>query len=273
LTARTLGTLLLIWHLTVMRCCSRRTGRCVTVDAVGTKDVRKTDSRLAARCAAVASIGAAVIHFAVAPMHWKDWLPSGAFFASIAVCQLMWGFVAWTRPTRLVLAAGIVGNAGAAALWVMSRAAGAPIGPNAGEPEAVDAAGICVLLLQCYVVMGAVWASRRRYRAEEVSGFGRALVLLGANAVMAGAVTVGLASGLQGHGHHHGEPAEAEAGLVPAHDAHMADHEHQVVPPAPPPGTESGLPVTDMSLSTGGDHHSESVTPAEVDGHQHNHGD
>jgi hypothetical protein len=224
-----------------------------------------------------------VIHFAVTPMHWKDWMPSGLFFASIAVFQLMWGFVAWARPTRLVLAAGIVGNAGAAALWVMSRTAGAPIGPNAGEPEAVDAAGICVLLLQCYVVMGALWAWRRRYRAQEVSGFGRALVLLGANAVMAGAVTVGLASGLQGHGHHHGGPAEAEAGLVPAHDAHMAGHDHYVVPsipssdgvapPAPAPGAESGLPVTDMSLSTGGDHHSESATPAEVDGHQHDHDD
>lgn len=34
-----------------------------------------------------------------------------------------------------------------------------PFGPSAGEPEPVGAAGICVLLLQCYVVMGAGWGS------------------------------------------------------------------------------------------------------------------
>ncbi|APE15954.1 hypothetical protein BOH72_12735 [Mycobacterium sp. WY10] len=235
----------------------------------------KTDSRLAARCAATASIGAAVIHFAVTPMHWKDWLPSGLFFASIAVFQLVWGFIAWSRPTMVVLIAGILGNAGSAALWVLSRTAGAPFGPNAGQPEAVEAAGICVLLLQCYVVMGAGWALTRRYRTHEIPGYGRALVLLGANTVMVGAVTVALASGLQGHHHHHGSATEAEQ--EPIHSTHMDGHSHHadpVVPagsgstqpsPAPVP-VESGRPVTDMNLNTGGDQPS-------ADGHQHHHDD
>ena len=43
----------------------------------------RTDYRLATRAAAIASLGAAVIHFAVTPEHWRDWLPSGLFFASI----------------------------------------------------------------------------------------------------------------------------------------------------------------------------------------------
>lgn len=241
-----------------------------------TKEVRQRNSGLGVRCAAVASIGAAVIHFAVAPMHWKDWMPSGVFFASIAVFQLMWGFVAWSRPGTLVLVAGLVGNAGSAALWLMSRIAGAPFGPNAGQPEAVEAAGICVLLLQCYVIMGAAWALFRRHRADEVSGVGKALVLVGANAVMVGAVTVGLASGLQGQ-HHHGGTAEAEAEHEAAHDPNMEGHHHRadpVVPhdvaviesaptvspaPAAPAPTEPGRPVTDMGLVT--------------DGHQHHHGD
>ncbi|WP_179470164.1 hypothetical protein [Mycolicibacterium vinylchloridicum] len=233
---------------------------------MGATVVRKTDSQLAARCAAVASIGAAVIHVAVVPMHWTDWLPSGVFFAAIAAFQLVWGFLAWSRPTRILLAAGAAANLGSAALWVMSRTAGAPFGPNAGVPEAVEAAGIAVLLLQCYVIMGAGWALLRRYRGDEISGLGRAVVLLGANAVMAGAVTVGLASGLQGQHHHHGGPAEAER--APGHHADVTDHDLQVVPVAPP-----GLPVTDMSLNTAGDHHSESPAPAEADGHQHSHGD
>lgn len=179
-------------------------------------DARKTDNRLAARCAAVASIGAAVIHFAVAPMHWKDWVPAGVFFASIAFFQLAWGFLAWSRPTRLLLATGIAANVGSAALWVVSRTAGAPFGPpNAGAAEAVEAAGICVLLLQCYVVMGAAWVLVRRYRAHAFfSGVGRTLVLVGANTVMALAVTAGLASGLHGHQRHHGTPVDARPDVV-----------------------------------------------------------
>ncbi|MCV7344626.1 hypothetical protein [Mycolicibacterium rhodesiae] len=224
-------------------------------------DAGTTDNRLGARCAAVASIGAAVIHFAVAPMHWNDWVPSGVFFAAIGVFQLAWGFFAWSRPTRLLLAAGIAANVGLAALWVISRTAGAPFGPNAGEAESVEAAGICVLLLQCYVVMGAAWVLRGRYRAHMVSGLGRTLVLVGANTVMALAVTAGLASGLNGHQHHHGAPVDAEAGGGSAQETHAVTGHG-----SGPAATEQGRPVTDMKLNTGADH-----APSSPDGHQHAH--
>jgi len=265
----------------------------------------KTDSLLAARCAAVASLGAAVIHFTVAPMHWRDWLPSGVFFAALATFQLLWAFVAWSRPGILVLAAGIAANVGAAGLWVMSCVVGPPVGPSAGRPEAVGAAGICVLLLQCYVVMGAAWAWARKDQPEAVSGFGKALVLMGANTVMAGAVTVGLVASLQGHHqHHHGGAVEAQREHEAVHDAHMeghhhdADHADPAVPPdhAPAPAG-SGLPVTDMGLHTADDPHAEHAAPPvavapqpssvavpdelgepvtdmglESDGHHHDHG-
>jgi hypothetical protein len=230
-----------------------------------TRDTTKTDSRLAARCAAVASLGAAVIHFAVTPMHWRDWLLSGAFFAALAVFQLLWAFVAWSRPGTLVLAAGIAVNAGAAALWVMSCVAGLPVGPSAGQPEAAGAAGISVLLLQCYVVMGSVWAWSRQHQAEAVSWFKRAAVLIGANAVMAGAVAVGLVGSLHGQQHHHGGAVEAQSEHHGSHDAHMVE---PLAPPvkgvAPTPAApvpEQGLPVTDMGLDL------------EADGHQHHHDD
>ncbi|WP_167098026.1 hypothetical protein [Mycobacterium sp. DL592] len=195
----------------------------------------RIDNRLSARCAAVASIGAAVIHLGVAPAHWRDWAVSGVFFASIAVFQLIWGFLAWSRPTAVALAAGIAVNAGSVGLWIVSRTVGMPFGPHAGQPEAVEAAGICVLLLQCYVIMGALWTWLRSSRAQQVSGTGRALVLLGANSVMAVAVTVGLASGLQGH--HHDLPPAATATHT---DSAQTPHAE---------------PVTNMGLHTGGDHH------------------
>lgn len=231
---------------------------------MATGKTTKTDRRLAARCAAIASLGAAVIHFAVTPMHWRDWLPSGVFFALLATFQLVWAAVAWSRPDSWGLAAGIAANAGAAALWVTSCIVGPPVGPSAGQPEPVGAAGICVLLLQCYVVMGAGWAWSRKYRAEEVSGFGRALVLMGANTIMAGAVAVGFVASLQGHHqHHHGGAAEVQGDHHATHDAHMEDHRHPSQPQAP---EEQGFPVTDMSLDTDGDHdHSEAATP-QLDG-------
>lgn len=265
-----------IRNSTVMCCCSRWSGRCVMVDAMASGITSKTDSRLAARCAAIASLGAAVIHFAVTPMHWRDWVPSGMFFAALATFQLVWAFFVWARPAALVLAAGIAANAGAAVLWVMSCITGPPVGPSAGQPEAVGAAGICVLLLQCYVVMGAGWSWARKYQPEEVSGFGRSLVLMGANTVMAGAVTVGLVASLQGHHHHHhgaaveaqgehhaGHEAHMDGGAHMEGDMHMEGNHHPSEPQSPPavgltkPPTEVGLPVTDMALDTDGDHHHE----------------
>lgn len=190
----------------------------------------KTDSRLAARIAALASVGAALIHFAVTPTHWQEWMTSGVFFAVLALFQLAWALLVLARPTVPVLAAGIVANVGSIALWALSRTAGVPFGPHAGEPELVRAAGLCALLLQTYVVLGAAWIGFRRHRAESLSGIGYGMVLAGAGTVVAVAVAVGVTSGLQ-HGHH------APTGVA-EHDHHapagvtVGHHEHS--PPAAP---------------------------------------
>lgn len=223
----------------------------------------RTDGELATRLAAIASLGAAVIHFAVAPTHWQDWIPSGLFFVSLAVLQLVWARTILIRPTTLVTLAGIAISAGAIALWIVSRTAGAPFGPNAGVPEAVQAADLCALLLQIYVVMGAGWAWHRGRYGEPVPAFANAIILLGAAAVMVLASTVGVASGLR-HGDHHG-PASAEGGHHQP-TPQQADHHHSTpetatIPPvaesigpaAPAPATPSG-PVLDGAR---GDHHHE----------------
>ena len=204
-----------------------------------------TDSRVAARAAAIASLGAAVIHFAVTPDHWRDWLLSGLFFATIAVFQLIWALLAWTRPPAALLVAGIVVNAGSVALWLLTRTAGMPFGPHAGVPEGVQGASICVLLLECYVVMGAAWALYRRDRTETVPDLGSGLVLLGANAVIALAVLAGVVSGLQGHDHH--APTEAENGSTPL----VVPARANLGVPAP------SAPVAPAAGHESGDHHHE----------------
>ncbi len=216
-----------------------------TIGAMTSRAVSGTDSRLAARAAATASLGAAVIHFAVTPSHWESWLPSGVFFRLDCGVSTDLGVARLEPPPRPCFFAvgGIMANAGFAALWVWSLTMGEPFGPNAGQPEAVHAAGICALLLECYIVMGAAWAWFRGDRAEPVSSFGSALILLGAHTVVAVAVTAGVASGLQGHDHHHGSDEAQGEHQAPPHSEH-ADGHHDQSEPAVPMDVQVTRPAT-----------------------------
>ena len=222
---------------------------------VARRAATKIDSRLAVRLAALASLGAATIHFAVVPTHWREWMAAGVFFLSIALFQLIWAWVALTRTTTPVLVAGIAVNVGAIGLWAVSRSAGAPFGPHAGEAELIQAADLCALLLQTYVVMGAGWAFHRRRQGQPIPAFGNAVVLLGAIVVMASASTLGVASGLR-HGHH--APGGAEAGH---HEAQSAESSH---PPAGETIHPLGAPVAVEPLPPTVDQHHE-------DDHDHHH--
>lgn len=184
---------------------------------VAPRTAKKSDSRLAARLAALASLGAAIIHVAVVPAHWQEWAPAGLFFVAIALFQSIWATVVLVRTTPSVLAAGIMVNLGAIALWTVSRTAGAPFGPHAGEAEMVQGADLCALLLQIYVVMGAGWVVYRGLQGHPVPAVGRALILTGAVGVVTLAATVGAASGLQ-----HGHPAAAEP--LAGHHGHFHAH-------------------------------------------------
>ena len=183
--------------------------------------------------AAIASLGAAIIHFAVVPTHWQEWLPAGLFFVSVALFQLIWALWVLVRPSSPVLAAGVMVNVGTIIIWALSRTAGAPFGPRAGTPELVHGADLCALLLEIYVVMGAGWVWYRGHQRDLIPAFANAVVLVGAGTVIAVASTVGVASGLQ-HDHH----APAGAGQSDSH------HDH----PAPPAAEPLGTPVSPAPL-------------------------
>lgn len=190
-----------------------------------------TDSRLAGRLSALASLGAAIIHFAVAPAHWHEWIPSGLFFVSLALFQLAWAVMAYRRLTTPVLIAGIMINGGAIGIWAVSRVVGSPFGPHAGVAEVVQAADVCALLLQIYVVMGAGWVWHRGHHGEAIPAYATAIIVLGAGTVVGLASTVGVASGMQ-HGIH--GPAVGERdhhGSDAGHDEH---HDPAAVPAVAP---------------------------------------
>jgi hypothetical protein len=94
------------------------------------------------RAAAVAALlaGAGAIHLAVAPEHAGEFLPFGVAFYAMAAAQVAAAaaFVTGVRSPALGRAAVVLSLA-IAALWVISRTVGLPIGPEPWHPEAVGA--------------------------------------------------------------------------------------------------------------------------------------
>src|SRR5215211_8014996 len=89
---------------------------------------------------AALSVGAGFIHFAVSGGHYDlSWM-HGTFFAVVAWLQIAFAVGVVLRPTRRLLTAGVVLNAGIIGVWAMSRIWGVPVGPDAWTPESVSLA-------------------------------------------------------------------------------------------------------------------------------------
>jgi hypothetical protein len=123
---------------------------------------------------AAASTAAGVIHLAVIPEHFEEWMLAGVFFVALAVFQLLWALLVVARPQRLALAAGVVVNAAVIAVWAISRTGGFPWGPHAGEPEAVGALDLAATAFEALIVVGSImlaFPARERERRHPVRAF------------------------------------------------------------------------------------------------------
>ena len=105
---------------------------------------------------ALASAGVATIHFAVIAQHFEEYWLFGTFFVGVALLQLAWAVLVVARPSPRLFLAGAVGNALVAAMWVVSRTAGLPLGPEAGEPEAVGLADTVATVYEVVLASGAL---------------------------------------------------------------------------------------------------------------------
>jgi hypothetical protein len=103
-----------------------------------------------------ASMSAALIHFAVIQQHLADYWVYGWFFVVVATGQLAWALLAVLRPTRPLLVAGAVGNALVAVAWVVTRAYGSLVGPEATSRAAVGFGDVASTLLEVAIVVGCV---------------------------------------------------------------------------------------------------------------------
>jgi hypothetical protein len=120
---------------------------------------------------ALASAGAATIHFAVIAQHLEEYWLFGSFFIAVAIAQLAWAMLVLFRPSPAVYLAGVVGNAAVAATWVVSRTTGLPLGPAPGEPEPVGMADSVATAFEVLIAAGALLlllplTSRRRALAR-----------------------------------------------------------------------------------------------------------
>jgi hypothetical protein len=103
---------------------------------------------------ALASGGAALIHFAVLGEHLHEYWAYGAFFAAAGTCQALWALLVLQSPTRPLLAAGGVGNSLIVLLWLLSRTRGLPLGPDAGSAEPAGLADVVATGYELLVVVG-----------------------------------------------------------------------------------------------------------------------
>ncbi len=122
-------------------------------------------------------MGAAAVHFAVAPAHLEEWWPFGTFFLASGTAQLLWALLALARPSRPLLWLGGIGNAAIIALWVVTRTAGTLIGPEPDAPEPVGlldtlatACELVVVLLAASAAVRAVTPRTRAGTLREVTG-------------------------------------------------------------------------------------------------------
>ncbi len=176
--------------------------------------------------AALAMLGAAIIHFAFAPDHLSEQTSHGVFFLVAGWAQLLGaaalGF-GW-RPQRAWLFGTAAFNAGVAGLWLLSRTAGLP----GEEPEAVGfpdslATGLEVFAAVAALALALGWVT---LPAERRPRFGlTAVPMVALVAVVSASVIPAL-----GGGHAHGEGGHDEHGhgtgegeTAAGHDGHGHD--------------------------------------------------
>ena len=191
---------------------------------------------VALRVAALATLGAGVIHLAVVGDHASSWWVSGVFFGLLTAFQLGWGLVVLARPALVrrstrtgaaLLGAGAVVNGGAAALWAITRwVTGEPFGPNAGTELPVDPAGIASTALEI-VALGALVVGPRLH-TRPVRGLAPALLVLGI-ALVAPTTAWGVAGSMS---HDHGSHGDGED---PGHHEDDGTHDGDDRKPAPSP--------------------------------------
>jgi hypothetical protein len=178
----------------------------ISLVAVAVRDVAGVD--LVRVIVALASAGAATVHFAVISEHVDQWWLFGVFFAGSGLTQALFAVLVLLLTSPMIYAAGALGNAGIVVLWIVTRTVGLPFGPNSGEAELVGTADVIATVLEAIIVFGCVVLLMRPLRL----GIRRPL-LAGLLVTAAVVTTIALVSVTGTHADH-----QHPAGHVDHHD-------------------------------------------------------
>jgi hypothetical protein len=96
---------------------------------------------------------AGLIHVKAAVDHVGHYWLFAVVFAAVACGQIALAVVLWrTDVADRVLAAAAVVTVGVVAVWIVSRTVGLPIGPWAGEAEAIGVSDAIVMIIELVFV-------------------------------------------------------------------------------------------------------------------------
>ena len=189
------------------------------------------------------SAAAAAIHFAVVFEHFKDYTLYGVFFLVLAWAQLIWPAVLLWRPSRLWLWLGMAGNAAVLAVYVASRTAGLPFGPDLHHPESVGALDVVGCVLEFALIIGCAALAWRPSLADRPvrrrGGVAAAATLLAVPALAIAAAAAVMTPGWAGPEGPAGMASGSRMAAAPASPAGMGDM-----------GSTDGLPDMRMYGST-----------------------
>jgi hypothetical protein len=110
-----------------------------------------------ARCVAISSAVAAVIHFAVANDHYQEYWAFGAFMVVSGIAQLAWAAVVLLEGRRWLWLVGAVLNGGIVAVYIVTRTYGDVVGPTPREVEPIGFGDAFCTGLEVLIVLGCGW--------------------------------------------------------------------------------------------------------------------
>lgn len=197
---------------------------------------------------AALSVGAAAIHFAVVFEHFAEYTLYGVFFLVISWAQLIWPAVLLWRPSRTWLWLGIAGNAAVIAVYVASRTAGLPFGPDLHKAESVGALDVASCVLEFALIAGCaalLWRPSLADRPVARCGaFASAAALVAVPAAVIAATTAVMTPGWAGPE----GPAGMASGSAPAMSSQSSSSATD--PAMGDMGTTDGLPDMRMYGTT-----------------------
>lgn len=152
---------------------------------------RKLDDRLFIACGLAWVTG--LIHVEAAIQHVDEYLLYSLFFVLLAATQGLWGIAVYRSPSRKLLFAGATMSLMVAALWIISRTSGLPIGPRHWAPEPIGPLDSIATANEMAVALLVYFQLRRKQSGLLARGCGHltsatalCLILLSSLALMGG---------------------------------------------------------------------------------------